>query len=112
MASRVKMTLRLNPAAQILKDHGLDVDGRAQKFLSSEVRRLCDPYVPFDTGTLKNTAEVGQTYVDYITPYAHRQYYHHRGNGLRGPHWEKRMMADKGSQLVASVARYCGGTVR
>lgn len=109
---KVKIHLQLNPAAQVLAEHGLASDGKAQLFLSSEVKRLCDPYVPFRTGVLKNTAVVGQTYVDYITPYARRQYYEHKGNGLRGKEWDKRMMADKGDQLRASVAKYCGGTVK
>lgn len=114
MDSKVRIHLQLNPAAQVLKEHGLDIDGKAQLFLSSEVKRLCDPYVPFRDGPLKDTAVVGQTYVDYITPYARRQYYekNYKHKGIRAMQWDKRMMADKGKELVQSVAKYCGGSVK
>lgn len=123
----MKITVDIN-TAKILKERGLGGDNRAQVYLASEVKRLCDPYVPFQNGPLKNTAVVasdGST-VTYVQPYAHYQYYgevmagrapkHYTGDkltysggGLRGPQWDKRMMADKGEELVANLKKFIGG---
>jgi hypothetical protein len=39
----------------ILKNHGLQEAGQVQKFFTSELMRLSDPYVPFRSGPLKNS---------------------------------------------------------
>lgn len=53
--------------------------GKVQKFIDSEVIRLCDPKVPFATGVLKHSAitasVIGQGMVVYATPYARYLYY-------------------------------------
>lgn len=107
MASRV--FLELDSTDRILLKRKLNKNGQAQKFFTHEVRRHCDPYVPFKTGMLKNTAVEHIDSIEYIQPYARRQYYENRGNGLRGPMWDKRMWADKGQQIIQSVAKYTGG---
>lgn len=122
----MKIKVDIN-TAQILKKRGLGGDHRAQKYLASEVKRLCDPYVPMQQGTLKNTAVVasdGST-VTYVQPYAHYQYYgeamagrapkqytgkplDYHGAPMRGPNWDKRMMADKSGELVNNLKNYIG----
>lgn len=61
---------------------------RAQKFVDSEVLRLCDPRVPFRTGMLKKSGilgtVVGSGLVRYNAPYARKNYYENRGNGIEG----------------------------
>lgn len=61
---------------------------RAQKFIDSEVLRLCDPRVPFRTGMLKRSGTlgtvVGSGLVRYNAPYARRNYYDNKGNGIQG----------------------------
>lgn len=104
------VSLQMDPADKIKLKRKLGSNKQAQKFFTHEVRRLCDPYVPFATGMLKNTAIERTTQIEYIQPYARRQYYENKGNGLRGKEWDKRMWADKGPQILQSVARYCGGT--
>ena len=106
----------------------------ASKFLAQRVKAYCDPFVPFQTGTLKNTAYCGENYVQYRTPYAHYQYvgvvmvgmlsgstWAKRGEpkrytmrlmthgGQRGAHWDKRMMAQRGGEVTADVAAFLGG---
>lgn len=111
--------------AKIIKSRGLD--GPAQKFLASEVARLCDKYVPMQQGMLKNQRTIASdgSSITYTQPYAHYQYYgqvmagrapkHYTGDSLhysgamRGDHWDKRMMADKRGELTKSVAAYVGG---
>ncbi|MCC0728322.1 capsid protein [Clostridioides sp. ZZV14-6045] len=103
--------------ARILREKGLERGGKAQKFLTHEVRRLSDPYVPKQSGTLKNTAREEVDKIKYIQPYAKVHYYNNAGRGSegvgaggkRGKHWDKRMYADRGDELIGSVARFIGG---
>ena len=123
----MKITVDIN-TAQILKSRGLGGDFRAQKFLASDVKKLSAPYVPMDTGLLQNEAVVasdGST-LTYTQPYAHYQYYGkvmagsapkeytgadltYHGGPMRGPQWEKRMLADKSDDLVKNLKAYIGG---
>lgn len=122
----MKIKVDIN-TAQIMKKRGLGGDHRARKYLASEVKRLCDPYVPMQQGTLKNTAVVADdgSSVTYVQPYAHYQYYgeamagrapkqytgkplDYHGAPMRGPNWDKRMMADKSEELVNNLKNYIG----
>lgn len=104
MSVRVKVDV---PIREILKNHKLD--GTAQLYFSTAVRRLCDPYVPMRVGMLKNTAEVFKDHIDYVQPYARRQYYENGGEGIRGKRWDERMKAARGPDLVRDMADYLGG---
>ena len=104
-----KITLQMDPADRILLRRNLNQNGKAQQFFTPEVRRQCDPYVPMQTGVLKDTAIEHDTCIEYVQPYARRQYYEHRGNGLRGPQWDRRMWPNRGPQIVQAVANYVGG---
>lgn len=84
----------------------------AQIFFTNEVARLSDPYIPMDTGTLKNSKYIKKDSITYNTPYARRQYYEHKGSGLRGREWDKRMLSDRGTELFESVAKKIGGKVK
>ena len=53
---------------------------RFEPLLAHEVKRLCDPYVPFDRGALKGSARTVGGSVWYSTPYARRKYYEHKGD--------------------------------
>ena len=56
----------------ILANHGLQEGGPVQKFFTNEIMRLSDPYVPFRTGPLKNSAHPTAEWdgIIYNTPYA------------------------------------------
>lgn len=88
-----------------------------QQFIDSEVLRLSDPYVPFDTGYLKKSGILGTVIgsgdIFYIAPYGRKQYYEGRTPGtakdpLRGRLWFERMKADhiddirKGAAAIAA----------
>lgn len=97
----------------ILKSYGLGPSTKGRKFLASEVRRRCDKYVPFDTGVLKNTAQVSEDGRQIVYPqqYASPQYtksYRH-SDPLRGPHWDRRMMVNEGATLRADFENYIKG---
>lgn len=121
------MKIDINPAT-ILRARGLGDDNGARKHLASTVARLSDPYVPMDTGTLKNSKQIdseGRT-LTYPGPYAHYQYHgevmagrapkqytgrpiDYHGGPMRGPEWDKRMMADRGDEVTEELAKYVGG---
>lgn len=111
----MKTILELD-VGKILASYGLDTSDRARIFLAQQVRRRCDKYVPYDTGRLKNTAEIsadGRT-VTYPQSYAaaqYRKYYRHSDPG-RGPRWERRMLLNERPQLLAEFERAIkGGTL-
>lgn len=127
---------------KIMRNRGLGENGAVAKFMASEVKRLSKPYVPFQQGTLKNNAKIAGNgkHLIYPGPYAHYQHtgevygpniplgdgqfiskapkhptgkriqYH--GGPMRGDHWEKRMMADRGDDLTKSVENYIGGLAK
>lgn len=106
-----KIELKLDPVTTIMAKRHLDDTGR--KKVASEVKRLCDPYVPMDTGTLKNTAQALTDGVLYGQPYAAKQYYTNSGwKTPRGAYWDRRMLADKSGELKKEIAAYCGGKAK
>lgn len=119
----MKITVNI-PTAKILKSMGLGGSNEVRKYTASEVKRLCDPYVPFQQGALKNITTIatdGSALV-YTQPYAHYQYYgeamagrapkKYTGEALtysganRGKEWDKRMLADKRNDLERSVEAF------
>ena len=122
----MKVTVKVDiDTAKIMRQRGLGGDFGAQRFLASEVARLCDPYVPMQQGMLKNQRIIAQdgSSLTYTQPYAHYQYYGevmagrapkkytgkkltYHGAPMRGPQWEKRMMADKRGELEKSLAAF------
>ena len=63
-------------ADKILRNRGLGGNGTVAKFIASEVKRLSEPYVPFQQGTLKNSAKIAGNgkHLIYPGPYAHYQH--------------------------------------
>lgn len=91
----------------------------AQKFVDSEVLRLCEPLIPLRTGMLKKSGilgtEVGSGLVHWIAPYAKVQYYSARKVGSqtgpqRGPYWFKRGKEVWGQRLISRARRIAGGS--
>jgi hypothetical protein len=88
-----------------------------QRFVDSEVLRLCEPYIPLRTGMLIKSGilgtDVGSGEVSWIAPYARRQYYSSRKPGretgpLRGGQWFERMKAVYKDQIIAGARRIAG----
>lgn len=93
---------------------------KVQMFIDSEVLRLCDPYVPKDTGMLIKSGilgtVIGSGEVIYIAPYAQNQYYNNKGtgnhnkSGLRGPFWFERMKADHKNEIFEGAKKIVKGS--
>lgn len=91
--------------------------GEVQVFVDTEIIKHCDPYVPMDTGMLKNSpwlaSDIGSGQVIYDTPYAEKTYttpdLHFQGAPMRGAFWAPRMWADRGDQIMRGAAKIAGG---
>lgn len=93
-----KMTAKLvwNQAAIAKRNNDF---AKGQKFVDSEVLCYCGKMVPLQTGMLMKSGTlgtvVGSGLVQYIAPYARRQYYDTADtrsyNPSRGAHWFERM---------------------
>lgn len=95
------------------------VFGDVQSFVDSEVLRRCGPYVPFRTGMLMRSGELGTVIgsgeVSYIAPYARRLYYGTRfhfdqtAHPNAGPLWFERMKIDHKEAILRGAAKLAGG---
>lgn len=130
----MNVNVEIYPKA-VLRARGMGTNTRATATLLSELRRLSDKRVPFDTGTLKNTAIISPAtgYLVYTPIYARRNYYgkvmvgnspghltpmrvtnkdiKFQGAPQRGPFWiERTVTADK-STIADSVTKVTGGKI-
>lgn len=108
----MRVKVHLDSANVILAKRKLGKGGQAQRFMVAEVRRITNPYVPFLHGDLMRTAVEHEDSIEYVMPYARRQYHENKGKGLRGKEWDKRMWADRGREITQSVADYIGGKAK
>ena len=102
----------IDPKDRILLKRKLNKNGEAHRFLTNEIKRLSDPYVPMQTGQLKNVVDVQVNRIVYKAPYAKKQYTQNKGRGIRGKQWVSRMWADRGDEIVKSVAKFAGGKAK
>ncbi len=118
----MKIKITLKSAEKLLDARNLNKLQSVQKYIDSEVLRLSDPYVPFDTGKLKQSGTLGTVIgsgeVIYNCPYACQNYYNNAGrgkqgttkSGLRGKMWFERMKADHLDEIRQGMAKIAGGT--
>lgn len=83
--------VKMNSTNKILKDHGLDQDGRAIRFLRDDADRLMNPYIPMDNGMLRRNKSYPSNHeIKYISPYAKYQYYGKLMLAKNGSSWAKK----------------------
>lgn len=121
--------VKLNSVNKILKDHGLNEDGRVVSYARNTADRLMNPFIPMgETGNLRRLKTYpSPSKIKYTSPYSHYQYiglkaegpskpkgikrkisskklkYHTPGTG---PEWEKLMMKEKGKELTRDIQNY------
>lgn len=127
----IQTRFRVYSLQQSLANRGLEAQGRAQKFLDNEVLKTSEPYIPMDTGALKqsgiNGTVVGSGKLVYNSPYARYQYYgklmvgkapktltntplnYHSGDSKRGAFWFERAKADHLEKWIRGTAQAVGG---
>ncbi|MBQ9314872.1 MAG: hypothetical protein IJ220_07820 [Clostridia bacterium] len=132
MSSGFNIKVKMNSTSKIIKDHGLDKDGKVTAFLRDTVERLSDPYIPFDSGLLRKLKTKPSNHeIKYTSPYAKFQYYgklmltktgsswarkgekksvtnkdlkyHTSGTGAR---WEQLMLQRRKNDLIRDVENY------
>ena len=89
---------------------------RMQKFVDSEVLRRCSPRVPLQTGMLEKSGKLGTTVgsgiVEYIAPYAKKQYWDTSETRAydpnRGAKWFERMKVAEKKEILDG-AKKAGG---
>lgn len=78
----------IKPTAQLLKERGLQKDGKVQKYIDSECIRHMDKYTPMQTGFLKRSVIlgtfIGSGILKYIASYSRSVYYNNTGRGVEG----------------------------
>lgn len=101
---------------KILAKRNLEMGGAVQRFIDSEVLRLCEPYVPFDNGALIKSGldhtVIGTGQVKYRTLYARRWYYmpaDFQEAPRRGNYWFERMKQNGGKDEILAGARKLAG---
>lgn len=116
MSTTVK--IQMDKTQKILLRRHLNKDGKAQQYFTKQVALKSEPYIPFDTGRLKDIDVTIETKrIIYSAPYAKKQYYSNKGmgkgglhnGGLRGSRWAQRMWNSKSKEIVQSVANFVGG---
>lgn len=133
MASGFTVKIKMNSTSQIIKDHGLDKNGRVTRFLRDTADRLMMPFIP---GGPEGSLAKLKTYpsnheIKYISPYSHYQYIgkamiaqngsawakkgekkHYSGKKLKyhtsrtGPKWNELMMQRRKNDLVKDIENY------
>ena len=106
MSVTLKYTLKDFNEGKIINKFNMQKGGSAQLFLSNECFRRMEKYVPWETGNLATTVTVRPGSVTYEQEYAHRQYTKNKGKGIRGKHWDKKMISAEKPLLVSDVEKY------
>lgn len=92
----------------------------SQKFVDSEVLRLCEPFIPLKTGMLIMSGIlgtfIGSGTVSWIAPYARYQYYmtnrktKSETHPLGGSFWFQRMKEIHKSTIIRGARKIAGGS--
>lgn len=124
--------VRMKSTNKIIKDHGLDNEGKVTRFLRDNADRLMNPFVPMDNGMLRRNKTYPNNHsIKYISPNAHYLYtgklmltksgscwakkgekkiyagkklkYHTSGTG---PKWDQLMLQRRKNDLIKDVENF------
>lgn len=98
--------IKFDSTDKIKRRLGIEKYGRVQLFLANESAKRMDKYVPYDTGTLKDSHDIEPGKVTYYQPYARKQFYTNRGKGTRGKRWDLKMLSAEKGLLVRDLEKY------
>lgn len=91
---------------RVMNDRGLWI------YAASEWHMLYEPYVPMDTGVLKDTVRIRPKEVEHTVPYAQYIYYGEKLNFRRDMHpkastkWDLAARATQEPKLYSSLQQY------
>lgn len=80
---KIDIKVKINNVNKILKDHGLNDEGRVIQYARDEANRLMNPFIPMQNGTLRRLKTYpSASKIKYTSPYAH---YQHTGDEYISP---------------------------
>ena len=83
--------VKMNSTNKIIKDHGLDKDGRVTRYLRDTADRFMNPYIPMDNGMLRRNKTYPSNHeIKYISSYSKVQYYGKLMLTKNGSSWAKK----------------------
>lgn len=101
---------------RIMRNRGIEEQGKVQRYIDSKVLEYCAPKVPKDNGDLirsgKGHTTIGEGQVKYRTLYARRWYYmpaSFQGAPERGNYWFERMKQQYKKQILEGAIRVAKG---
>ena len=101
--------VKMNPINKILKDHGLNKDGRVTRHLRDTADRLMNPYIPMDNGMLRRNKTYPSNHeIKYTSPYAKYQYYGKLMLAKNGSAWAK--LGEKKIKTNKNLKYHTSGT--
>lgn len=80
---KIDIKVKINNVNKILKDHGLNDEGRVIQYARDEADRLMNPFIPMQNETLRRLKTYpSASKIKYTSPYAH---YQHTGDEYISP---------------------------
>lgn len=122
-----KIAVKMNPVKKIIRDKGMDKNGRVQLFHTTNINRRIGKYMSHLTGTLETKLKMvaDATHIEVMGPYAK---YHYYGkvmvgpapkvvtdrdltytktfNPMAGPFWDRRLLAAEQEQIAQETTNY------
>ena len=123
----MKITVKMNAVEQIIRDKGLDPNGRTQLFHTENINRRMGKRMQHLTGTMETKLKHIQdpTHIVVEGPYAQYQYYGKvmvgappkvvtdrdlqytkTFNPLAGPFWDRKLLAAERDQIALETTLY------
>lgn len=119
MANKPFMTVEtaIPNSYQIMRNLGVERDGAVQERLTDLIVDNLKDFMPRESGELiGKMRKVGSDRIRVDGPYARFLFFGVRASGLPvrydnlnpqgGAHWDRRMVAERGEQIVAELQRY------
>ena len=101
--------VKMNSVNKIIKDHGLNREGRVTRFLRDDADRLMNTFIPFDNGMLRrNKTYPKNNEIKYTSPYAKYQYYGKLMLAKNGSAWAK--LGEKKVKTSKNLKYHTSGT--
>lgn len=116
----VRMKTRIPSADQVAKSLGVDKDGKLQNYVTDVVLENIVDYIPKRSGELiGDTRKNSSTTIKVESPYAAYMFfgvsksgqplnYSKLQNPNAGPHWDSRMIAERGKKIAQKIRRFAG----
>ncbi|MDE6005490.1 MAG: minor capsid protein [Oscillospiraceae bacterium] len=107
------MTIKINAKLDKLKAKSPELKAKAVTYISNELLKKCDAYIPFDTGMMRDSgishSVTEQGKLVWKTPYVKKQWLYGKSNGLRGKQWALRAWNDYRKLILKNAQKIANG---